>query len=41
MHSWREQAYRRRPEESYERLLAHLRQLLPQADETALRKLLK
>ncbi len=38
---WREQAYRRRPEESYERLLAHLRQLLPQAGETALRKLLK
>ena len=36
-----EEVYARTPEESYERLLDHLRKILPGADEKDIRKLLK
>jgi uncharacterized short protein YbdD (DUF466 family) len=36
-----ENVYRRSPEESYERLLEHLRKLFPQVPEKDLRKFLK
>ncbi len=39
--AFRETVYRRTPEESYGRLLAHLRRLLPEAEEAALRRILK
>jgi hypothetical protein len=36
-----ENVYRRKPEESYERLLEHLMRLFPRAQERELRKFLK
>lgn len=33
--------YQRAPEESYDRVLGHLKKILPQADESAIRKILK
>ncbi len=39
--SFRETVYARTPEESYERVLRHLKEILPQADEKQIRKLLK
>ena len=39
--AFRETVYGRRPEESYRRLFRHLKELLPQADEAAIRKILK
>ena len=36
-----EHVYERTPEESYRRLLTHLKALLPEADEAAIRRLLK
>ena len=39
--SFFEEAYRRAPEESYQRLFTHLQMLFPDASETALRKVLK
>ncbi len=38
---FREEVYRRTPEESYARVFDHLREMLPQADEKAIRKLLR
>ena len=39
--SFRETVYVRTPEESYERILRHLRTVLPEADERLIRKILK
>ena len=39
--SFTDRVYRRAPEESYERICEHLQKILPQADEQAIRKLLK
>ena len=39
--SFRETVYCRTPEESYERILRHLRTVLPEADERLIRKILK
>ena len=39
--SFRETVYQRRPEESFERVLQHLKELLPQAGEAQLRRILK
>jgi hypothetical protein len=36
-----DEVYARTPEESYERMLEHLRKILPGADENDIRKLLK
>ncbi len=36
-----DRVYERKPEESYERILEHLKKILPGADEKAIRKLLK
>ena len=33
--------YKRTPDESYQRVLEHLKKLLPDAEETAIRKILK
>ena len=38
---FRETVYKRTPEESFERMLRHLQKILPQADEAAIRKILK
>ena len=39
--SFRENVYRREPEESYQRLFGHLREILPDADPAAIEKLLR
>ena len=39
--SFRETLYNRKPEESYSRIFRHLKELLPGADEAAIRKILK
>ncbi len=39
--AFRNAVYRRTPEESFERVLAHLKKILPDADEKALRRILK
>lgn len=39
--SFTENVYRRSPEESYERIFRHLNEILPEADEQAIRKILK
>ncbi len=39
--TFRETVYARTPEESYERILRHLRTVLPEADERLIRKILK
>ena len=39
--AFRETVYQRTPEESFERMLRHLQEILPQADEAAIRKILK
>lgn len=38
---FRDRVYQRSPEESYQRLCTHLRKILPEADEKAIRKFLK
>lgn len=38
---FKDAVYKREPEESYERVVQHLKQLLPDADEAAIRKIVK
>ena len=39
--SFTDTVYERTPEQSYQRILMHLKEMLPDADESAIRKLLK